>query len=371
MFEIKRTAFNADEFERMLFVCKARSNKSRDPFASVVHVEWTRTGSRLVATDGRRLHITEVKSRIPRGDYKPVITKESVAFGGPVEGIVFPNWKNIISEAVVHKGTLNIEIPCRNWSPLNQFITFIAGTRYARGIRQWNKAGRKVKKGAHAFYIFVPMLCPQRPETVRGMEERRLMPDTAGKAEAYDKAAKTLTGFKLMPVFAVEDTEGGPLDYEERFKALDVEALPLIDVAKSLGVTVQAGLIFDGCAGSFHPVKNRITMGTADSQVFLHELSHAVDNTLPGKSEDYAFNEVVAELSAAFLGSLYGVKVDIDNTKAYINGWSGKGHAAFKVTDALERVERIYRHIRGIKRKPKKRDFPAARRIKDGRSLPA
>jgi hypothetical protein len=109
MFEIKRTAFNADEFERVLFVCKARSNKSGHPFASVVHVEWTRTGSRLVATDGRRLHITEVKSRIPRGDYKPVITKESVAFDGPVEGIVFPNWKNIIPEAVIHKGTLNLE----------------------------------------------------------------------------------------------------------------------------------------------------------------------------------------------------------------------------------------------------------------------
>jgi hypothetical protein len=184
------------------------------------------------------------------------------------------------------------------------------------------------------------------------------MPDTAGKAEAYDKTVKTLTGFKLMPVFAVEDTEGGPLDYEERLKTLDVEALPLIDVAKSLGVTVQAGLTFDGCAGSFHPVKNRITMGTADSQVFLHELSHAVDNTLPGKSEDYAFNEVVAELSAAFLGSLYGVKVDIDNTRAYINGWSGRGHAAFRVTDALERVERIYRHIRGIKRKLQKPGLP-------------
>jgi hypothetical protein len=102
-------------------------------------------------------------------------------------------------------------------------------------------------------------------------------------------------------------------------------------------------------------------MGTANQQVFLHELSHAIDNTLPGKSDDYAFNEVVAELSAAFLGSLYNVDVDIASTKAYINGWSGKGHVAFKVADALERVEQIYKRIRAIEIKLQKPKISRAR----------
>jgi hypothetical protein len=99
---------NPDEFERVLFVCKARSNDSRHPFAALVHVEWTRTGTRLVACDGLRLHVAEIKARIPKGDYKPAVTKDLITFGEPVEGIVFPGWKNIIPEAAVSKGTLNL-----------------------------------------------------------------------------------------------------------------------------------------------------------------------------------------------------------------------------------------------------------------------
>ena len=55
-FQIRR-AENPDEFERALFVCKARSVNAKHPFTSVVHVEWTRTGTRLVASDGQRLHV--------------------------------------------------------------------------------------------------------------------------------------------------------------------------------------------------------------------------------------------------------------------------------------------------------------------------
>jgi hypothetical protein len=109
MFAIKRSALTTDEFDRVLFVCKARSNTSRHPFAAVVHVEWTRTGSRLVACDGLRLHVTEVKRRIPRGNYKPAVSKDSISFGEPVSDIVFPEWKNFVPEAPVRKGTLNLE----------------------------------------------------------------------------------------------------------------------------------------------------------------------------------------------------------------------------------------------------------------------
>jgi hypothetical protein len=240
-----------------------------------------------------------------------------------------------------------VEIPCRHWSTLNRFITFYNGTQDARGIRQWNKAGRKVKKGSNAFYIFVPMLYPLTANKMRNRVERRALPD-----DVIETAETKLTGFKLMPVFAVEDTEGEPLEYEERMNRLKVEALPLIDVAKRLGVSVKTGLMFDDSAASYSHRNKAITLGTANEQVFLHELSHAVDNELPGKKNDYAYNEVVAELSSAFLGSLYGVNINIDNTKAYINSWKGRGHVAFKVADALERVEQIYKHILKLQGKP-------------------
>jgi hypothetical protein len=108
MFEIKKTAFNVDEFNQIHFVCKALSNDQKHPFTTVVHVEWSKTGSRLIASDGKRLHVAEVKTRIYRGNYKPTITKEAISFGEPVDGITYPNWKNAVPEATVKKGTINL-----------------------------------------------------------------------------------------------------------------------------------------------------------------------------------------------------------------------------------------------------------------------
>jgi hypothetical protein len=246
------------------------------------------------------------------------------------------------------------DIPCHRWSMMNQFSVFLSGTHDARGIRQWNMAGRSVKNGAHALYIFVPMLYRQKPEAKPESEKQDGMnSETSGDAEMSEsEPVKTITGFKEMPVFRVEDTDGAPLDYEERIKALDVESLPLIDVAKSLGVKVEAGLTDGGVAGWFRKSTKQIRLGSANPVVFLHELSHAVDNALPDKSDSYAFNEVVAELSAAFLASLYGVKFDIALTQGYIKYWQGKGHVVFQVVDALQRVEEIYRFIEGAKKKP-------------------
>jgi antirestriction protein ArdC len=90
--------------------------------------------------------------------------------------------------------------------------------------------------------------------------------------------------------------------------------------------------------------------------VFLHELSHAVDYSLPDRKDDYAYGEVVAELSAAFLGSLYGIDIHIPSTKAYIDNWAGKNnHAAFKLIDAVKRVEAIFSYVEAHRDKRKRK----------------
>ncbi|MGL4986920.1 MAG: hypothetical protein ACRC5H_07275, partial [Treponemataceae bacterium] len=154
---------------------------------------------------------------------------------------------------------------------------------------------------------------------------------------------KVLKGFRLCPVFRVEDTQGENLVYQTRMKELNIEELPLIDVAKKLGVKVVASLCRQA-EGSFSPSENTIRLNCADKQVFLHELSHSIDFKINGHDKDhydYALGEVVAELSSAFLGSLYGVTIDLENTKAYIQAWAGKEHIAFKVVEAVGRVEKI------------------------------
>jgi antirestriction protein ArdC len=231
----------------------------------------------------------------------------------------------------------NIEIPCHNWSILNQFAMMCGGTFDARGFRQWEAVGRSVKKGSKALYILVPFAVNKKK-------------DEEAKSADEEKSAKKhlATWFKAMPVFRVEDTEGKELDYKIRLSEFNPDTLPLIDVARTLGIEVKAVLTHDK-GGFFMPRENVIYMGSNNHRTFLHELSHALDFLLPGKVDDKEYGEVVAELSSAFLGSLYGAQVELENTVAYIQSWAGKGHVAFKVMEAVSRVEQIYHYIENVR----------------------
>ena len=45
--------------------------------------------------------------------------------------------------------------PSDNWSFFNRLIMFMNNTEDARGFRQWQKVGRRVKKGAKAFLSLI------------------------------------------------------------------------------------------------------------------------------------------------------------------------------------------------------------------------
>lgn len=252
------------------------------------------------------------------------------------------------------------DIPMRRWSILNQFVVHLGKTMDARGIRQWNEVGRKVVKGAKALYILVPIMVPRSKLKGKPNVQTKVPPL---KCSSDEDEGPVLAGFKGMPVFRVEDTVGVPLPYQEKIRAFDPGTLPLIEVAGKLGVTVRAGFT-TSFSGAYSSQNKEIILGTDNELTFLHELSHAVDDTLPGKSKDYAFNEVVAELSSCFLGSLYGIKVDIASTKAYIETYAGAAHVAFKVMEALSRVEKIYevvaKHSKKAARGTRKKDTKAS-----------
>jgi DNA polymerase III sliding clamp (beta) subunit (PCNA family) len=110
--DIKRTFANEEDFEKILFVCKARPSEIKHSLASVLHVEGTKTGCRLVATDGRRLHVAELKIKIKSGDYKPSVTKDVVKLGEPVSGVIFPKWQRAIPESADKQISVNLVDAC-------------------------------------------------------------------------------------------------------------------------------------------------------------------------------------------------------------------------------------------------------------------
>ena len=95
-------------FEKILFVLRARERNGHREFAKVLRVERIRNGSRLVATDGRRLHVAEIRARIRPGDYKPVATKDVVRLGEPIGNTQFPDWERAVPKDAMVCGCFNM-----------------------------------------------------------------------------------------------------------------------------------------------------------------------------------------------------------------------------------------------------------------------
>jgi hypothetical protein len=194
----------------------------------------------------------------------------------------------------------NGDIPCRRWSWHNQLIAALSGTTDARGLRQWNSVGRKVTAGCKAIWILAP--CTKKiAETRPGGEEQ---------------VRTVIYGFKSIPVFAFENTEGDPLPDTGDGYADWIKQLPLIEVAESWGIRVDAythtgnaplGYYQYGQSGS-----QAIMLGVENLSTFCHELCHAADHRLTNLSGGKLQKEVVAELGGAILLECLGRSHDAD-----------------------------------------------------------
>lgn len=214
--------------------------------------------------------------------------------------------------------------PSDRWSYMNRIIMFLSGTNDARGIKQWNGAGRYVKPGSKAIYILVPYFVKE--------------------TQVEDDEAESLRGFMARPVFKVEDTEGEPLDY---LKEVPVPELPLMERAKELGLTVSTVLPYHDFLGVYLANAKEIVIASPEEIVFFHELSHAahelcIGKLRPGQQWD---QEIIAELSAQALCHLIGKTPDktLRNAYRYIENYAASAGlkpvtACLKVINDVETI---------------------------------
>jgi len=198
-------------------------------------------------------------------------------------------------------------VPCRSWSWSNQLLCVLHGTSDARGYRQWNETGRHVKKGYMAFEILVPLM-----RTLEATD-----PDTGER-----KRIEILSGFRTAPVFAIESTEGQELSKVDEEIVHWLNALPLVEVAKSWGLEIDAidpkksqhsvalGRYYKGSA---------IALSVSNLSTWAHELIHAADDRLGNLNErgQHWRSETVAELGGAILLEALGYEVDSDRGGAW------------------------------------------------------
>ncbi len=183
--------------------------------------------------------------------------------------------------------------PSSKWSLGNQLLMLLAGTADARGYRQWEEVGRHVRSGAKAFYVLGPVKIRRTKENVTANEE--------------EQQEEVLVGFRGIPVFRVEDTEGNNLpSYTPR------DPPPLLEVASRFGMRVMYERLAPGVYGATDHDSKTILLATEDWSVFFHELAHAIHRRFEPKTghgqEPEA--ETIAQLVAATLARLYGRPAD-------------------------------------------------------------
>ena len=203
------------------------------------------------------------------------------------------------------------------------------------GYRSWQQNfGRHVRKGEKGIKILAP--CKYKVET-------------GEKDENGDPKIMELTGFRVVSVFALEQTEGKELpsigvdelsgdvrDYQKIFNAL-VSISP---------VPVGFENIESGAKGYYHDGEKRIAIQSGMSQAqtiktLLHEVSHATyhtrDKTDPEHPVDRRHKETEAESIAFCVGSALSIVDSGDYTFPYLASWaSGKDTKELK--DSLERI---------------------------------
>lgn len=203
--------------------------------------------------------------------------------------------------------------PSDHWSLGNRILMILAGTEDARGFKAWQEVGRRVKKGARAFHILAPV--------TRKVTKKADDPGAGEEPEEQEK--RVITGFRLIPVFRLEDTEGATLpevSYDPP------EPPPLQDAAKAFGVEeILYAPGKDGSYGFFSwQGRKRIVLHTHDVKTWFHELGHAVHGTIrPLKGGQVPEQEIVAELFAAAMCELHGIRGYHRYTWEYVKSYSG------------------------------------------------
>jgi len=121
---------NKEEFEKILFVIRACDAANSTLFTNVLHVENTKDGSRLVATDGKRMHVTDIVTRLKPGNYKPSVTHKGITLGKSGFNGDYPNWERVVPVNVTRRGCINLEnTTAGNKNRANDAFTKMSGEK--------------------------------------------------------------------------------------------------------------------------------------------------------------------------------------------------------------------------------------------------
>lgn len=221
--------------------------------------------------------------------------------------------------------------PYRGWN--NLWLGFVADARgyesqFWATFNTIKAQGGMVKKGEHAeFAIFYKMLKVE---------------DKSATDESGQPLTATIPLLRYFKVFNLDQTEGVSVPERMQPKKLGRPVAVLKGVQAALDAYIDGPEVVHvkGDRAFYTPSTDKITMperGQFKSSGFyaetlLHELVHSsghksrLDRFKGGEyfgCESYAKEELVAEMGAAMLATRNNIKVNWDNTAAYLQSWLG------------------------------------------------
>jgi hypothetical protein len=237
------------------------------------------------------------------------------------------------------KAWLRARAMFHNYSFNNQLLIIWQkedATRVA-SAKVWRELERHIVKGEKAIKVFAPI------EWHVECEPGELGAKWNAKRMRFERK---VTGFKLVPVFDVAQTDGEPLPHVD---VADVDGDShahleprLVKFAKSLGYKVKTEKLDGGVGGYCDSTRKLIVLGDHQSpngriRVLVHEIAHALG--IGYEKYGRAHAEVIVESATYIVLSGQGMATDLSSVP-YVAGW-GNGNGAEAVRDFAGTIDEV------------------------------
>jgi antirestriction protein ArdC len=192
--------------------------------------------------------------------------------------------------------------------------------------KQISEAGGTLKDGAKERYaVFCSVVFKYNGKTVDAK--------TAAQLKKEKKRVENFFFYREYKVYSLADTEG--INYELEMQSEGNKNEDLDMFIQKTGAEI---IHIDQTVGCYYPTIDKINMPNPENMLdntyyptIFHELGHwtgaknrlnreGIVQTIEKGTPKYAFEELVAELTSAFLCAIYGIEC-IDQSAAYIDFW--------------------------------------------------
>lgn len=222
------------------------------------------------------------------------------------------------------------------------------GASLVAGFRKWEEMGRHIRKGEKSIKILAPCIYKKEKETDTDTDTND------GDNDKPKESEKVLTGFRVVSVFDISQTEGEPIP--SLVHTLDGTVEGYADFMEALKGVSPSPIEFkkiekDGCNGYYDLVGKNIVIDENLPQIMvckttIHEITHSIlhdKDTGLEKDSDRNTMEVQAESVSFVVCHYYGISSE-DYSWGYIAGWS-KDKSLTELRTSLETIRQTAQTI--------------------------